>query len=159
MLADMMNSLSSLSLDQLKHAVHLREQLESLEIELKAIFGGAASAPAAPALLPRRRGRPPGKRAANAEAGLVAPLPTAPAAAGRGRGGSRRISPEARARIIAGTKARWARFYAAKAAAKPAGAARSSASPKKGVMSRAERGRIGALARWAKFRKAKRLKA
>jgi hypothetical protein len=155
----MTNSLSTLSLAQLKHAVQLKEQLATLENELAALFGGAASTLITPAPAPRRRGRPPGKRAPAADAGA----PPAPAEAsvpsavgGAGRSGRRRISPEGRARIIAGAKARWARFHAAKGGFKPAKATRSPASPKQGGMSRAERGRIGAAARWAKHRKSMR---
>jgi hypothetical protein len=148
----MTNSLSHLSLGQLKQALQLKEKLASLESELSAILGGDTSLPETPAAssdpapAPRRRGRPPGIRA------LSTPAPLASTA----RVGSRRISPAARARIIAGAKARWARFHAAKAAAAlPAKKTRSTVAVKRGKMSREERGRLGALARWAKIRKNK----
>jgi hypothetical protein len=110
----------SLSLDQLKQAVQLKEQIAALESELAAILGGAAPAsapaPAQGAVVPRRRGRPPGKRA---ETGHIVPAQSAPStpavtAKKSGRGGARIMGPEARARIAAAQKARWAKYRATK---------------------------------------------
>ncbi len=89
-------------------------------------------------------------------------VPVAPSTASvhvrRGRGGPRNMSPAARARIAAAQKERWAKFHAAKGGAKPAGPAKATPSAKDGKMSRAERGRLGALARWAKVRRGKGVK-
>jgi hypothetical protein len=139
----MTHPLSALSLDRLKRAVELREQIAALENELAGILGGEVSIPAIPAVVPPRRGRPPGK-----QADVVAAAPfTAPVPVGKGRGGPGTRSAEARARMAAGQKARWAKFHAAKGKAQP--------ETKDGGMSRAERGRLGAKARWAKVRKEK----
>jgi hypothetical protein len=120
----MTNPLSAVSLAQLNQAVALKEQIVALESQLADILGGPAEAPTttSPAILPPRRGRLPGSK----------------------------MSPEARARIAAAQKARWAKFHAERGEAKP--------KTKTGGMSRAERGRLGALARWAKIRKEKGMK-
>ena len=85
-LPTMTNSLSALSLDQLKQAIALKEQIAALESQLTDIFGGTAETPAISTSPPRGRGRPPGK------------------------GG---MSVEGRARIASAQKARWAKFRAA----------------------------------------------
>jgi hypothetical protein len=86
----MTHSLSSLSVVQLKKAVRLKEQLSTLESDLAAILGGTAAPPTPSASVSRRRGRPPGRRGATAQAGLLAghsaPTSPAPAAAGRQSG-------------------------------------------------------------------------
>ncbi len=106
---------NSLSLDQLKQAVHLKEQIAALEGELAGILGGAAPATTAAAMVPRRRGRPPGKRTVVGDTVTAQATPSTPLVAAReGRGGRRTMSPEARARIAAAQKARWAKFHAAK---------------------------------------------
>jgi hypothetical protein len=141
----MTNSLSAVSLDQLKQAIQLREQIAALEIELTGILGGAVSTPVAPtgtSVVPPRRGRPPGKRAISV---VPAAPSTAPVAVRKGRGGPRKMSPEARARIAAAQKARWAKFHGSR------GTVPKNALPKKGGMSPAGRARIiaGQKARWA----------
>jgi hypothetical protein len=109
----MTNSLSALSLDQLKQAVQLRERIATLENELAGILGGEVSTSAAPtttAPVPRRRGRPPGKRA-----DVVPAEPsTVHVPVRRGRGGHRNFTPESRAKMAAAQKARWAKIRAAK---------------------------------------------
>jgi hypothetical protein len=108
-------SLSNLSVQQLKRAVVIRENIEKLEKELSSILGE-----------------------------------TAPAKPARGRGKKRVMSPEARARIAAAQRARWAKRK--RLAASP---------PKQAVhrrkMSNAAKARIaaGARARWARIRAAK----
>jgi hypothetical protein len=72
------------SSDTLKRAAEILEEIESLQAELVGLFGSTAAA-VSPA---KRRGRPPGKR--------------------------RKMSQEARARIAAAAKARWARYRADK---------------------------------------------
>ncbi len=79
-------ALASLSSEQLRRAVAIKEQIEALEKELNALLSGAATAPggaAAPAGAPAR----------------VAP---------GGRGGRRRLTPEARARLAEAARRRWA---------------------------------------------------
>jgi len=74
----------------LRRAIEISERIEKLEAELRSVLSGgsAASAPAAP------------KAAAGAKRGKK----------------RRRMSPEARARIVAAQKLRWAKVRAAKAA-------------------------------------------
>ena len=105
------------SLRQLKRAIALSEKIQKLETELAGLLGlspesvakkrvlpglGAASfvknsaaedTSEAPA--PRRRGRPPGKKAAKSESKAKV---------------GRRFSPEAREKIAAAQRKRWAKF-------------------------------------------------
>jgi hypothetical protein len=115
------------SLEQLKQAIALKEQIASLEQQIAAVLGGAVATPA-PAAASTVTAAPPVRR---------------------GRGGPRVMSPAARARIAAAQKARWAKFHAAQGA-KPAPAAK-----KAGGISPEGRARIIAAqkARWAKYRK------
>lgn len=77
------------SVDTLRRASEILKEIEQLQGELAGLFGGASTA--------RRRGRPPGKTG--------------------GPKSRRQMSPEARARIAAAAKARWARYRADKKAA------------------------------------------
>ena len=128
----MKNPISNLSLAQLKQALTLKEQIESLEQELSGVLGGvpAPVAVAAPAAAPTPRKKPV-------------------------------ISAAGRARIAAAQRARWAQQKKAKAlpaATKPASVPKPPTPSKsaKGVISAAGRARLSALAkaRWAKARKA-----
>jgi hypothetical protein len=123
------------SIDQLKRALAISEQIQKLEEALASVFGSSVklSAPAAPA-----------------KAAAVAAKP---------RKGKRGLSAEGRARIAAAQKARWAKVkggaVAAKEApkaAKPAGKAKV-----KRHLSPEARARIVAAVkrRWAKVKKAK----
>jgi hypothetical protein len=69
------------SADTLRRAGEILQEIEKLQSELVTLFGGSGGAQASKP----RRGRPPGK-------------------------GRRRMSPEARARIAAAARARWARY-------------------------------------------------
>ena len=124
----MTNPLSAVSLDQLKQAIALKEQIAALETQLAGIMGGAAETPTTTtsSFLLARLGRPPGSK----------------------------MSAEARARIAAAAKARWAKFHESR------GTVPKSALPKKSGMSPAGRARIAAAqkARWAKVRKEKGIK-
>jgi hypothetical protein len=80
---------TTLTLEQLKRAVQIRENMETLQAELNAILSGEAQ--------PRRRGRKPGSGAAAA-----ASTPTK-------KKGKRTMSPEARERIAAAQRRRWAK--------------------------------------------------
>lgn len=82
------------TLEQLKRAAQLAEQIAKLEAELQAILGGA-----------KTRGRKPGK-AAKAEAATEDGTPAKKSRKKR----ARNMSPEARARIAEAQKARWAKF-------------------------------------------------
>ncbi|MFN0129409.1 MAG: hypothetical protein ACKV19_22315 [Verrucomicrobiales bacterium] len=91
---------TSISADALRRAASIRDQIDQLESEYKAILAGESA--------PARRGRKPAQkiarrpgRPAKAEAPVVATKKT--------RKKKRKLSPEARARIVAAVKARWAR--------------------------------------------------
>ena len=109
-----MSSVNNLSVQQLRQAANLKEQIEALENELSRLLGSTTKPVAAKA--PKRKGG---------------------------------MSAAGRARIAAAQKARWARFKAAKPAAKTAKPAK-----KKFKMSAAAKARISAAAkaRWAKIK-------
>jgi hypothetical protein len=112
---DNSNLLARISVQQLKRALEIKQEIEGLEKELGQILGDEPPA-ARPA--PRSRKR---KMSAAAKARIsaaqkarwaerkqaVAPAKVTPRK-------KRIISPAGRARIIAGTKARWARYNAEK---------------------------------------------
>ena len=89
-----MATFHELSTAQLRQALQLREQIETLQQKLTSLLGGKESPPVATSKA--KKGRPAGKRT---------------------------VSPEARAKIAAAQQARWARVKSAastKAAAKTA---------------------------------------
>jgi hypothetical protein len=92
-------SLSDLSVTELRKVLQIKEEIATLENQLEAVLG----APSAPG------------------AALIAATPAAKPAAGK-RGRRRKLSPEARERIAAAQRARWAarRGGTPAAAAKPA---------------------------------------
>lgn len=113
---------SSPSLDQLKRAIQIHEEIQRLEGELQSIFSGrgAGNSVTAPAAMtPKATG---GKRVASAEArakmSVAAKARHAKKGASAGpakavaletsKKGKRTISPEGRARIVAALKRRWA---------------------------------------------------
>jgi hypothetical protein len=117
------NPMSALSLDQLKQAVYLKEQIAALEKELAAILGGAATASIIPAPASRRVGRPPGGKMSPEARASIAAAQKARWAKFRVSSGAvqkrvptnnRTISPFHRARIAAAAKARWANYRAQK---------------------------------------------
>jgi len=122
------------SIDQLKRAVALSEEILKLEAELASLFGGSAPAKAAA-------------------------VKTAAAPAPKARKGKRGLSAEGRARIAAAQKARWAKMKGASAApvAKAAAPAKAAGKKVKRVLSPEARAKIVAAVkrRWAKVRKAK----
>ena len=85
------------SVATLRRAIAITEQIEKLEAELKSVLRGTGAAPAA-------------------SAPKVASSPTPAKAKGRKGKKKRTMSPEARARIVAAQKLRWAKVRAAKAA-------------------------------------------
>jgi hypothetical protein len=80
------------SLENLKRAIEVAEQIEKLQAELAAMFGGEA-AKAVVSTTGRRRGRP-----------AKADKPT------KEKKPKRQMSEEARARIVAAQKKRWAKI-------------------------------------------------
>jgi hypothetical protein len=115
------------SVDQLKRAIAVAEQIEKLQGELSAILGGQS------------------------------PTPTvSPKTESAGKKGKRTMSMEAREKIAAAQRARWAKSKGQKAATTLSGTDGKTARKKSG-MSAAGRAAIAAAqkARWAKVRSAK----
>jgi hypothetical protein len=128
-----MTNLQNLSVEQLRRVVAIKEQIEHLEEALEKIAGGRGPGrPPGPGR-PRGPGRPPSNGAS---------IP----GFGRKR---RRLSAQARARIAAGQRARWARVKGTAAAAAKAGKG-------KRKVSAATKARLAAIARarWAKAKAA-----
>ena len=132
-----MSQISTPSIDRLKRAVEVAEQIEKLQSELASILGDKQAAAPAPV----------------AKAAKVAVSKPA----GKGK---RTMSPEARERIAAAQRARWAKSRGA-AVAKPAASA-AAAAPKAKVktgkrppLSPEAREKIAAAARrrWAAVKK------
>ena len=117
------------SLDQLKRALQLAEQIQSLEAELASLLGGqpaASIAVATPASKPSKRG------------------------------GKRVISPEAREKIAAAQRARWAKVKREKSPAASSAATTAKPAKKKRGITPEGRAKLAAAmkARWAARRKA-----
>jgi hypothetical protein len=89
-----MSNIKDLTVAQLKQAIELREQIESLQAQLASIGGG------------KRIGRPPSAKAATP-----------------GKRKKRRMSAAGRARIAAAARARWAKYRRGGKAAQPVKAA------------------------------------
>jgi hypothetical protein len=95
----MPNALAVLSVAQLKRAVEIKEQIDSLQNELDELLSGPrVGRPRGPGR--PRLGRPPGS-------GKLSAAPKADP--GNGRRGKRRMSKEWRDKIAAATKERWAK--------------------------------------------------
>jgi hypothetical protein len=82
-----MANTSTLSLDQLRRAVQIREEIERLESELSSVLGGGGGGGEVAGR--GKRGRKPGSTGK--------------------KGGKRVMSPEARERIAAAQRRRWAK--------------------------------------------------
>jgi len=134
------NTLISLSVQQLKRALELRERIETLEGELSSILGETPVAAAAPS---------------------PAAATAAPAVKGkRGRKGKRLMSAEWRAKIAAAQTRRWAKARAEKAVklspAKPIFESFvKKAAPGKRVMSAETKAKIAATMRAKQLGKAR----
>jgi hypothetical protein len=109
----MKTSLSDLSIDQLRRAIAIKAQIETLQKQFESLFG--APTPVAAPRVAKKRGMSAAGRARIAaaqkarwakqkKAQVVAAKP-----AKKRRG---KLSPEGRARIIAAQKARWAKAKA-----------------------------------------------
>jgi hypothetical protein len=113
----MSNNLNSLSLHQLQRAVSIKEQIESLESELEALFGGRDSGSGVKALLKKKTR---GYTISAAGRARIAAAQRARWAKVKGRKapaakkGKRRMSAAGRAAISRAAKARWAKYNAAK---------------------------------------------
>ena len=166
-------TLSDLSVPELRKVLHIKEEIASLENQLKAVLG--ASAPSASVVASAAKpvaGKRGGRRKLSPEAreriaaaqrarwaarrgGKAVAKPAKPAAGKRG--GRRKLSPEARERIAAAQRARWAAQRGGKGVvAKPAKAAKPAAGKRGGrrQLSPEARERIAAAqrARWAAVR-------
>ena len=107
-----MNSISSLSAQQLRRAATIKEQIDALESELGKILGGGGATQTT-----TTNGRRTMSASARARIGAAQKARWAKV---KGRGaakaapsGKRRMSPAARAKIAAAAKARWAKAKAA----------------------------------------------
>ena len=115
-----MPTLHELTVPQLRQALQIREQIESLQDKLNALMGGTKSAAAPAGRVKRKAGRPPGKRT---------------------------MTPEARAKIAAAQHARWAKINGKST---PAKAAKKPASKKGGLTAEGRAKLAAAMkARWA----------
>ena len=110
------NLLAKLSVQQLKRALEIKQQIDALGKELDQILSSPAKATvvavarsAKPAMSAAVRAKIAATQKARWDIINKAKTPQKPAAKGK-----RRLSPEGRARIIAATKARWAKFWAEK---------------------------------------------
>lgn len=123
------------SIANLKRAIEVAEQIERLQAQLAALVGGNASIASAPSAAAVPRGKKRGKRVMSpeareriaaaqrarwakskgtstpvAKAPSISPASTAkPAAPKAARKAKRNISPEARAKMAAAAKRRWAK--------------------------------------------------
>ena len=127
------------SINQLKRAVQLAEQIDRLEAELNQILASAAGK---------------ASTAGSAVAKITAPKAAAPT----GKKGG--MSAAGRARIAAAQKARWAKIKAAKSSGAPAAETRPASKPKgqqrRGISAEARARMVaGAKARWAQIKAGK----
>ena len=140
------NTLLSLSVEKLKRAIAIKEQIESLQDQLARLAGDGATAPT------KVGGPQKMSNAARARISAAMRARWARVRAGKARkgGGPLKMSAAAKAKISAAMRARWARIKAAKPAAK-------NTRPQKSYVSPAVRARIsaGMRARWARIRAAK----
>lgn len=116
-----MNSITSLSAQQLRHAAEIKDKIQSLENELNKILGSPAKSPAiAPALKKRRKMSAAGRAriAATAKA-RWAKIKGGKSNAAPAQKQKRQMSAAARAKISAAAKARWAKIKAGTNLSKP----------------------------------------
>ncbi len=111
----MTTPLTNISTDQLRRAIGIKEQIETLQNQFDSLFG--APTPVAAARVARKRGMSAAGRAriAAAQRARWAKQKKAQVAASKPAKKRRgKLSPEGRARIIAAQKARWAKAKAKK---------------------------------------------
>jgi hypothetical protein len=106
-----MNTLSDISVQNLKRAIKIKAKLEVLQAQLDGILGGSGPASSAS---PVKRGMSAAgrKRIASAQRKRWAKL-KGKGVASSGKKPRRKMSPAARARIAASAKLRWAKAKAA----------------------------------------------
>ena len=112
-------NLIDVSTEQLRRALNIKEQIESLEQQLTSLLSGSARIQSStnPSIRGKRRRR---TMSASARARIAAAQRARWAkvkkngASGANPRKRRKMSAAGRARIIAATKARWARFHAAR---------------------------------------------
>lgn len=92
--------MSTPTVEQLRRAIKIQEQIEALQTQLAALLRGQAGSGA-------RRGRPPGKSLTAALESAIESEETKPARKGAKR--KRVMSAEARERIAAAQRKRWAK--------------------------------------------------
>jgi hypothetical protein len=134
-----MSNINDLTVAQLKRAVEIREEIETLQGQLESLIGGSSSV-AAPKPGRRGPGRP---KSVVADNGVSEPR-------------KRRMSAAGRARIAAAARARWAKFRSGSSekpakAGRPAKAVKADKAPKR-RFNAAARAKLSAAAkaRWAK---------
>jgi|SRR6185437_3499411 len=106
-----MNSINSLSAEQLRRAATIKEQIDSLESELERILGGRGSSQAVTG--GRTMSASARARIAAAQRARWAKVKGSSAGKSTGGAGRRKMSPAARAKIAAAARARWAKAKAA----------------------------------------------
>jgi hypothetical protein len=156
-------AMPTITIDQIKRALHVAEEIEKLQGELNRILGGSVSAPPAAAPEAVKKGKRTMSESARARIAAAQRArwakakakPAEPAAKPKEKGG---MSAAGRANIIAAQKARWARVRAAKAgipAAKPKAGAKKKA--KRNISPEGRARMLEALKRrWAKQKGARR---
>ena len=103
-----------LSLEQLKQAIAIREQIEVLETKLSDLLGGASQVEVAPRPKKGMSAFGRARVAAAQKARWAKKKQASMAAPGQPKKKTKTMSPEARARIGYAQKARWAKLKAAK---------------------------------------------
>ncbi len=167
-----MTNASNLSLDQLKRAVLIKEQLTNLENQLSSLLGGKAPA-AAPAVKPggmsaaakAKLSAMAKARWAKIKAGNNKPSAAKPAAPASPAAKPAGLSEAARKKISDAAKARWAKVKAGSKTAPSAkkvvsalkAAAPKAAAPARKPITAAQKAKIAATlkARWAKIKAGK----
>ena len=156
-----------LTIDQLKRAITIKEQIQKLEADLASVLGGSTPVRASSPVQAAAAAKRPGKRvvsaaarakmAASQRARWAKKAGATPAKAPQKKKGG--LSPEGRARLAALMKARWAERKkgapALNASAKPAAAAKPAKKKKRNISPEA-RAKMAAAARrrWANVKKA-----
>jgi hypothetical protein len=111
-----MTSLNELTVEQLRKAVEIKEQIEMLQGEIEALTGGGVESLAPQN--PKRQGPRKMSRAARAAIAKAQKARWAKVKAGKSEEAEpkkkRKMSDAGRARIAAAAKARWAKFRAEK---------------------------------------------
>ena len=157
------NVLADISVQQLKRALAIKQEIADLEQALRQLLGAEETA-AAPVRRPRKRRMSAAARAkiSAAQKARWAGQKTEPAPEKAPAKKKRQYSPEGKARIVAGIKARWARYNAEKKQQQetPVTPKKAPAKKKRVISAEGRAGfKAGAKARWAKYNAEKKKKA